>query len=167
MKILLFALCLPFAKSIAACSSTLSQSAPDSQFSVIETGGVVKDNTKALMWMRCSLGQIWTGSSCEGEASEMNWTTAVTLASQTSFAAFNDWRLPNKNELNSLIETACTQPSTNQNIFPGTVSNGYWTSSPYDDDRKHIWTIYFDNGNVFPSAASNTATVRLVRDVVN
>jgi hypothetical protein len=166
MKILLFALTLPITEAIANCSSTLSQSSPDSQFLVNETA-LVKDSSKSLMWMRCSLGQTWTGAVCEGEAESMTWSNAVTMANQLNYLTFNDWRLPNKNELNSIIETSCTQPSINLNIFPGTISNKYWSSSPYDDESKHIWIVDFKNGSIFPSSATNTATVRLVRDVVN
>lgn len=164
MKYIIFALCLSSAESFAACSPTLPHSTTDAQFSVNETG-IVKDSSTGLMWMRCSLGQNWNGNTCEGEAIEMTWAAAITQASQTTAYSFNEWRLPNKNELNSLIETACSRPSINLAIFPETISNTYWTSSPYDDENKYVWVVHFDNGNVFPSSASNTATVRLVREI--
>lgn len=148
----------------AICSDKLIKTTPDGQFE-ISTNGLIIDNNSRLMWMRCSVGQNWSGNECDGVASRTLWRDAVNFASTINYENHSDWRLPNKNELNSIVETACAFPAINTQIFPQTVSSAYWTSSPYDNETKHIWVIYFTDGTIFAMAGSGAASIRLVRDI--
>ncbi len=65
------------------------------------SNGTVTDKRTSLMWMRCSLGQIWTGSTCSGSAKGYEWDNAKNLS--TSFAGYDDWRTPSIVELNTLV----------------------------------------------------------------
>jgi len=60
--------------------------------------GTVTDPTTGLIWMRCSMGQTWTGSTCIGTASGYTRDQAIALTSTVSFASQTDWRLPNIRE---------------------------------------------------------------------
>ncbi len=133
--------------------------------------GTVIDKRTGLQWMRCSLGQKWTGKTCEGKPSQYTWSDAN--KQKRDFAGYNDWRLPNRFELGTLVycekrknepnkatldktESLCKgnykQPTTIQQIFPQTQM-AYWSSS---DD--------FGN-DITDSATKNTKMfVRLVRD---
>ncbi len=69
--------------------------------------GVHQDNSTNLIWMRCLIGQTWTGSDCTGEAIGLNWEDANNYSSlfinnQKGFANYKDWRLPSISELASL-----------------------------------------------------------------
>lgn len=148
----------------ADCSTLIPRTTPDSRF-VLLPAGIVKDVTHKLLWMQCSIGQIWNGSDCVGEVSRLQWASAVKTAATLQYGNMADWRLPNKNELNTIVESACSQPAINTNIFPHTVNRAYWTSSPYDSEAKYLWVVFFSNGSIFPLPGSSTAAIRLVKDV--
>lgn len=118
--------------------------------------GTVTDVTTNLMWKRCSEGQTWNGNTCNGVASLMPWDNSMPNEQQKSwpqFAGYNDWRLPNREELKSLVycssgdpktwndiinETkyyGChgeyQQPTIDQTAFPSTPKSLYWTATPY------------------------------------
>ena len=52
--------------------------------------GTFTDTNTGLQWMRCSMGQTWTGSTCSGEAKTHTWQEAMAL--KMSFAGKDDWR---------------------------------------------------------------------------
>lgn len=61
-----------------------------------DTGdGTVKDSETGLVWMRCSMGQTWNGTTCTGTATafDSNKIKAFQLNDGS------DWRLPNEVEL--------------------------------------------------------------------
>ena len=93
--------------------------------------GTVKDSKTGLIWMRCSIGQNWNGTTCTGTATKHNWEKAKKIGRDKTFAGFSDWRLPAKNELQTLICQDCGKPTINSNAFPNTRGDWYWSSSPY------------------------------------
>lgn len=67
--------------------------------------GVWRDSSTKLSWMRCSIGQTWTGNSCDGEAIKLNWNDAMeypSLFNEDGYAGKKDWRLPTISELSTL-----------------------------------------------------------------
>lgn len=67
--------------------------------------GMWQDPATGLVWMRCAIGQEWTGSTCTGTPSEYDWDdafTAVKQLNQQGFAGHTDWRLPTIEELISI-----------------------------------------------------------------
>lgn len=65
--------------------------------------GMWRDTETGLIWMRCALGQKWTGTDCQGEPKSFNWWNAIRAAKETNFAEYDDWRLPSAPELNTLL----------------------------------------------------------------
>lgn len=64
--------------------------------------GQWRDPATGLIWMRCSIGQTWTGSTCTGEPLKLNWQDAndyFELFNQDGFAGRKNWRLPKIQEL--------------------------------------------------------------------
>jgi len=64
--------------------------------------GQWRDPATGLIWMRCSIGQKWTGSTCAGKPLELNWQDAndyFKLFNQDGFAGKKNWRLPQTHEL--------------------------------------------------------------------
>lgn len=61
--------------------------------------GMWKDSTTGLIWDRCSLGQVWDGKACIGEAKQYLWSDAVDAAKHHVKGGNTDWRLPKIEEL--------------------------------------------------------------------
>ncbi|WKD22978.1 DUF1566 domain-containing protein [Pseudoalteromonas sp. KG3] len=136
-------------------------STPSSDFTIYDNG-TVTHNTTGLMWMRCSIGQTWQGESCTGVASSFTWQQAL-AQNGTDYAGHSDWRVPNKNELTSIVEQRCYNPSINGAIFPDTPDSWFWSSSPYAYFGNFAWYVDFFNGNVDNDGESGSKHVRLVR----
>lgn len=69
--------------------------------------GIAVDKALGIIWMRCSLGQEWNGSSCEGSAKAYSLEEAqqaIEKLNKVSYVGLYDWRLPNIEELHSLID---------------------------------------------------------------
>lgn len=132
-----------------------------------EANGTIIHYPTGLMWQRCTLGQRWDGTNCRGQASTFTWRQALQQAEENTFAERTDWRLPNKNELASIVEYRCYAPAINSQVFPNTLSAGYWTSSPQDTYSFRVWVSDFDSGTFYSNRdinkSSNHHHVRLVR----
>jgi hypothetical protein len=142
----------------------------------IHDNGTVTDTTAGLMWMRCSLGETWGGSTCTGTASTWTWEQALQVAqdinsgssnadndSAVGFAGHTDWRLPNKNELASIVEDRCHSPSLNELLFPTSGSENSWSSSPSASPSDNALGVEFFTGVVGAASKDAAFGVRLVR----
>ncbi|QEW05735.1 BspA family leucine-rich repeat surface protein [Nitrincola iocasae] len=144
---------------------------------VINDDGTVMDRVTELIWQRCSIGQVWTGDTCEGSAIGFTLTEARELNEQ-------GWRLPNVSELRTLVYcsntdqygmsenfTSCsssifdyTSPAINTDVFPNIpTSSEYWTSSPDSYGYGGAWYVSFIGGMVWQEGPSTQRKfVRLV-----
>ena len=150
------------------CNSSVSASAPDSRY-VDHGDGSVTDNRTGLMWRQCSEGLTTTTTPCDtGAAATYDWSGAHQRALDVNGngaenLGYSDWRLPNRNELASLVESQCYLPSINATLFPNTVSSVYWSASPYAFNSNYAWFVYFYNGYVYYNFKDYAVYVRLVR----
>ncbi len=152
------------ASSLCAGSenTAITATTPSTDFS--DNGdGTVTHHTTGLIWQRCSLGQSWDGTDCTGTATTLTWKQALAAGAQHTLAGFSDWRLPNKNELASIVEYRCYQPAINNQAFPNTPSNEYWSSSPYNRRSNDAWNVDFYRGHVSFNHKGYSRPVRLVR----
>jgi uncharacterized protein (TIGR02145 family) len=140
--------------------------------------GIVEDIRTKLQWMRCSLGQTWTGATCAGEATKYKWDKAMQDAPA-------GWRLPTKDELASLVYCSSGEPAywkktASEGVsegcegdygkptiwsaaFPNTPADGFWSSSPNAYHASNAWFVYFGNGWVSSDYKGYALYVRLVR----
>lgn len=125
--------------------------------------GTILHRPTQLVWQRCPLGRAWTGSSCSGSADLVNWSAALQAAEVHAQASVNDWRVPNRNELASIVETRCHSPSINGGVFPATPLQWFWTASPVKGQPGQAWSVAFSEGEVQPASKSSQHAVRLVR----
>ena len=147
--------------AVSVCNTDILITKPDSQYTV-HGDGTVTDKQTGLMWQKCTLGL--TGASCAaGIALTLTWQAALASANNNTDNGYSDWRVPNKNELESLAEQACQGPAINKTVFPATVSNSYWSSSPYAYYNSYAWIVNFSYGNVDSNDRSYSGYVRLVR----
>ena len=146
--------------SAQTCSTTIVKTTPTAAFSLYSNGAVTHSKT-GLMWRRCLLGQAWDGSNCTGNATSYTWSQA--LLAVDAYAGYSDWRVPNKNELASLVERACLYPAINTTVFPNDPSSFVWSSSPYASHSGSAWDVGFSSGLVGGNAKSDGSHVRMVR----
>lgn len=138
--------------------------------------GTVTFKTSGLTWQQCAVGQNWTGTTCNGNAKKMNWGEAMKLTS--NFAGYNDWHLPTKDELMTLVECSDDQynqdgscknynltnkPTINKMAFPNTNSSVFWASSSFVNLSYYAWGVYFSSGHPYYYIKFNKGNVRLVR----
>lgn len=131
---------------------------PDARYVVRENE--VFDKTTRLTWQRCTVGRHWEdGKGSVGTAHMLNWASAMQQGK-------NGWRLPTKDELETLVSTTCGKPALNRNIFPDVGLDGawwYWTSTPYTKDAAGAWAVHFGDGGSGYAFPFKKGAVRLVR----
>lgn len=147
-------------------NTAITPTTPTADFD-IHADGTVTHKPTGLMWMRCSLGQTWDGSTCTGSASGHTWQGALQAAEALNtgdgFAGHGDWRLPDFKELKSIMEERCYDPAIHGSVFPGTPSSGFWSSSPYVDISGRAWRLDFGYGFTGSRGKDDNYQVRLVR----
>ncbi len=117
----------------------------------LSTAGVVVDRVTGLMWQR------------QLASTNAPWEKARQQCESLSLAGHNDWRLPSRIELVTLLDTTRTQPSIDTGAFPGTPNDWFWTSSRAADDPNAAWYVYFYFGYPRTDDVSNGFSVRCVR----
>lgn len=142
----------------------------------VNADGTVSDLTTGLVWDRCVLGSRTSPTiRCESNIPvTYTWANALTQVSvrnNSNYLGHNDWRMPNKNELESLVNLSATVgPTIDVDSFPNTPLTGdpwnegdQWTSTTYVKDPAHAWIVRFANGVVGALNKNDTNFVRLVR----
>lgn len=162
---MLTALVAPLAH--AACNtSNIAADTPDARF--IVAADTVTDSATGLVWKRCAEGL--SGTACAtGAALTATWGDAlarvatVNAASSTLGVGSADWRLPNRNELASLVERQCSAPAINASVFPATPAQSFWSASPYTLNALLAWYVDYNVGDIGPALKTGPKNIRLVR----
>jgi len=100
--------------------------------------GTVTDTNTGLVWQQ--------------DGSTYNtWEEALSYCENLTLAGYNDWRLPNVNELQSLVDYSRHNPAIDP-VFSNTVSSsypsGYWSSTTYVIGPGYAWVVSFDHGYI-------------------
>lgn len=115
--------------------------------------GTICDSLTGLMWEQAPSGAS-------------TWTDALNHANDLVLGGNNDWRLPNVNELESLINAgvADTAGWLNSRGFSGVQGSLYWSSTSYaPDPDASAWHVLMGSGNVFITAKTDSLYVLAVR----
>ncbi|MBF0488206.1 MAG: DUF1566 domain-containing protein [Nitrospirae bacterium] len=101
------------------------------------------DNLTGLIWAK-DAGTPSSGSCTGGTMPWANALVYIACLNTASYLGYNDWRLPNINELESLVNAG----QWNQKDWLGTqgytnVAYGgkYWSSTTYAHDTNSAWTV--------------------------
>jgi len=119
--------------------------------------GTVTDNQTGLIWMKdayCFVGRDWSEALSDCNA------LADGQCGLTDGSSAEDWRLPNINELASLIHkvyyhpvvpnTSGTGKWTEGDPFNNVQSSTYWSSTTYDHSSDLAWYVGMSFGIVDP-----------------
>lgn len=132
----------------------------------------VSDARTGLMWMQCTQGL--TGAGCtSGTAQSFTSgadvvqsvaTTNANAAPTSPGRGYTDWRIPSRNELESLIKRSCTSAALIAGaVFPATDPVSFITSTPDANNPAQFWAVNFSDAGVLVSNFSGGKRLRLVR----
>ena len=126
--------------------------------------GTITDSATGLIWQKCSAGLGTTLGNCStGSISSYSWSSAISYCEGLTLGGRSDWRLPNINELGSIIDyTKSINPNINSTAFPNTQSNNYWSSSTCAQFTNYAWYVNFVNGGVYDFNKASNGYVRCV-----
>jgi len=112
--------------------------------------GIVRDNVTGLEWQQATAPGTYT------------WAQAITYCENLTLPAggYSDWRLPNRNELQTLVDYSRYNPAT---TFPNTQASYYWSSTTYVYDTSLAWYVGFYDGVHATYGKSSGLYVRAVR----
>ena len=136
----------------------LPATTPSTEFIVVDDGSVIRHEVTGLEWQRCSIGQSWDGTMCQGSATFHSWQEALNIAAN----AGGDWRLPNIKELRTIVERCRENPAINRQAFPNTPSRTFWSASPEAGGSAFAWFVNFRDGRG-DLGSRGSRWVRLVR----
>lgn len=74
------------------------------------------------------------------------------------------WRLPTRQELESILDLSRHDPAIDVEKFPDTIGGYYWTSTPCAWRNDSVWRVDFDLGAITNSLRSYYYCVRAVRE---
>jgi YD repeat-containing protein len=113
--------------------------------------GTVTDLNTGLMWQQQAPPEM------------MTWEEALNYCESLSLAGKSDWRLPNRNELQSLVDYSKNSPALNPLFTPEWQPPHYWSSTTHARFNTHAWGVYFYSGFISYNTKTNTYYVRAVR----
>ena len=167
LRVLALLAAVPFLISVAVaeipsagddCEADLVETTPSSDFTPLKGGAVVRHEPTGLEWRRCPEGMDWSGGECSGTALGRTWQGALEHADEE-----DGWRLPDINELRSIVERCRVSPAINQQVFPDTPASDFWSASPYAGYSASAWYVNFNLGNDGWGNKGRGSRLRLVR----
>jgi hypothetical protein len=161
----------PNAKSSHYWSSTDSVANENETWCVYFYNGVVYDwavsNTFSVMAVRSgssgnyvdngdgTISDTDTGLMWQQDTASGFWQEALSYCDYLTLAEYNDWRLPNRNELQTIVDYSRDGPSIDITYFPSTASEFYWTSTTKAGYPGEAWCLSFLYGPVSSSVKSS------------
>ncbi len=123
--------------------------------------GTITDRLTGLMWEKAPTGSFtWVAA----------YTNRINNLNSTALGGYKDWRLPNVNELRSLVHFGQSAPGTwlNTQGFSGIQvgsADNYWTGSTHSvtSELNRAWYVTFYHGGVDRIAKGGSNYVLAVR----
>jgi hypothetical protein len=124
--------------------------------------GTVKDNLTGLIWLKnanCFGRQTWTNALSNSK------NLASGACSLTDGSVAGDWRLPNRKEVESLLDLGQFFPAIPVgHPFSGVQSSVYWSSTSNAFGPNNAWYVNLDIGSVSRDFTTSIYYVWPVRD---
>ena len=114
--------------------------------------GTITDTATGLMWQQATAPGTYT------------WQLAldyVALLNTDEYLGYDDWRLPDRTELLSILDYSRYDPAIDP-VF-STVASKYWSSTTFANGADKAWCVYFNGGSVYYNNKSVLGYVRAVR----
>jgi len=164
--------CYDSAGTVIDCSGTgqdgeLQSGAASPNPRFVDNGNLsVTDNLFGLVWSKD--GNMPGPAAC-GPAATKSWQGAldyIKCLNSNSYLGKSDWRLPNQNELESLVNKGQASPATwlNGQGFSNINAGYYWSSSTYASLTGFAWSVHMSYGTVDYYYKNSNYNVLPVRD---
>jgi uncharacterized protein DUF1566/galactose oxidase-like protein/Kelch motif protein len=127
----------------------------------------VTDKLSGLIWAK-------NGNLAAGMKTWQQALDYIKTLNSGNYLGYNDWRLPNRNELESLVNKQLSHSAQwlNTQGFTNVQANWYWSSSTYADYTFSAWYVYMyagrvsynvkgGNGYVWPVRSGQSGTLTL------
>ena len=132
--------------------------------------GTVEDRRTGLIWeVKCAgcgglhaVANVYRWSGTGLQETIWDWLGDVNAEGGTGYAGRNNWRIPNRREVESLVDAELFDPSIDP-IFDPTAASFYWSSTTSAFGPSSAWGVGFDFGFVFATGKSFAGHVRAVR----
>jgi hypothetical protein len=109
---------------------------------------IVYDNVTKLFWQGCAAGE--SGIGCEnGYRIEKGWVDANAYCSSLDWGGLKGWRVPNVQELASLVDDRYNPTIEPSAFLNSAISGGmFWSSTPKYPAEESMYLVHFQNGEV-------------------
>lgn len=126
---------------------------------VSEGALLVRDRNTGLVWAADG-----NAAGCHNGSTAL-WNAAVDWCRTLDFGGFDDWRLPNQKELQTIVHYGEQYPAVAEAVFPNTKSDLYWSSTTYSPaSTTFAFGIDFRSGSSqVGTKASDSRYLRAVR----
>jgi len=84
-------------------------------------------------------GLVWSIDTSE---SKLNWKNALYYCETYSLASYSDWRLPEREELRSIVDCTKFDPAIDKNIY-NIMTAFYWSTTSVANYTDHAWGVDF------------------------
>ena len=127
---------------LPADDGNIDTACDSSRFDCVMEGAAVLDKETGLVWDRAPAGK------------RISWGSALQRCYNRSVAGRKGWRLPNIEELTSLLDTTQNDPAL-PTPHPFTLTEPepgfYWTKTSVTINRDWAWSIFLGLGEVIPT----------------
>ena len=141
-----------FTKVLADGSEVPAEDPRDTHVAVI-------DHHAGLMWSVESLGDP------NDHDSGVSQDKCIELAREYNLLGYEDWFLPSRAQLASLVDDTRHEPAIDTHLFPRVKPRWHWTSTPCAWSSASAWFVYFYYGYVYFSRRDYDGFALAVRRV--
>lgn len=134
---------------------------------VKKSDGGIRDKDNSYSWLRGINGKhkgVRNGGRCEGSIN-CDTSSYVHAINEHKLCGYTDWRLPTREELETLVEYNSNpkEATINNTYFPEAVPSWYWTASENSQSENYAWYVLFRNGIALNDLKERPKHIRLVR----
>jgi len=130
------------------CRCVRGASLPNGTFLESTVGGKVTVTDAAT-------GLVWTKEYTTG----LTWSGSLSYCENLNYGGFADWRLPNIEELKTLVDD--TIPGSVTSLLPGMSSDSFWSSSTWVANQAYGYYVAFSNSSssYFEKTGTSPSTI--------
>lgn len=148
--------------------------------------GTISDGNTGLMWeKKCGGGgglhdyrRVYRWADRSADETIWGWIAAINAERTTGFAGYDDWRIPNVKELQSIIDYErfgpAVTPTFHDEQCRGCMNLGapecscaapsfHWTATTFADFVAHAYSVGFGSGLIDDAVKSRRLFIRAVR----